>query len=311
MTDSVEVSIIVPVFNEEAAIASFLDRVILAASFAKDFEVIIINDGSTDLSERIIRDYAQRFPEISLINLSKNSGHMAALTAGFEHSRGDWILSIDGDGQDPPELLSEMISLCKVNNAEICFMVRRNRDNDSLRHRLFSPLYYQLLRRATQGSAPLQAADFRLMSRAVVDSLNGLPERNRIYRVLSASLGFKTIEMEYERSSREAGKSKYHFFKLASLGLRSLLATTGAPLRWLSQISLFIAVISLAFSGFVFIRGLLGTNVPGWASVALLISVMMFFQSLSLAIISEFLLTILADIRKRPLYQIAGDHNES
>jgi glycosyltransferase involved in cell wall biosynthesis len=301
-------SVVIPVYNEEESITRTLDRVFDSASaLDSKFEVIVVNDGSTDNTLSILESYKVSHHELRIINLSRNSGHMSALTAGIDHAVGRWVVTLDGDGQDPPELIPEMINLANENQADICFMVRGDRKQDALRHRIFSPVFYKTLSRATGGRAPLQAADFRLMSDRVVNVLRSLPETNRIYRVITPELGFKSVEMEYSRNIREAGQSKYKFVRLAILAFRSLIATTGAPLRWLSNISIVIAGASLCYSGYVFLTGLIGSGPPGWASVSLLLSLILFVQALAMAVICEFLLSILADVRKRPLYQLKDD----
>jgi dolichol-phosphate mannosyltransferase len=301
-------SVVIPVFNEEESIYKTLDRVFdSVSSFDSEFEVIVVNDGSTDNTLDLLHAYKATHEALRIINLSRNSGHMSALTAGIDHAVGRWVVTLDGDGQDPPELIPDMVNLANVNEADICFMVRADRKQDAFRHRMFSPIFYKALSRATNGRAPLQAADFRLMSDRVVKVLRLLPETNRIYRVITPELGFKSVEMEYSRNIREAGQSKYRFIRLAILAFRSLIATTGAPLRWLSNISIVIAGVSLSYSGYVFLSGLLGSGPPGWASVSLLLSMILFVQALAMAVICEFLLSILADVRKRPLYQLKDD----
>jgi glycosyltransferase involved in cell wall biosynthesis len=302
---------VIPVFNEEESIIATLLRVRNSIDILQfNYEVIVVNDGSLDETLALLSTLAFDYPELKILNLARNSGHMAALTAGLEKSIGRWVVSLDGDGQDPPELIPSMIQIAEKNAAEICFMIRKDRNQDSVRHRLFSPMFYKILRRATGGKTPLQAADFRLMSDRVVQTLRMLPETNRIYRVITAELGFKSVELEYNRNSRKAGKSKYQFFKLAVLAIRSLIATSGAPLRWLSNISVIVAAGAFCYSGFVFFAGLLGSGPLGWASLSILISSILFFQSLAIALICEFLLSILSDVRRRPLYQLKDDRFE-
>jgi glycosyltransferase involved in cell wall biosynthesis len=296
-------SVVVPVYNEEESISSTLSRI---ADSMKDveFEILVVNDGSSDKTADIVYDIQKAIPQLKVLELARNSGHMSAITAGIDHAIGRWIVTIDGDGQDPPELIPKMIEYANENCADLCFMVRKDRKMDSFRHRLFSPLFYQMLSRATNGKAPLQAADFRLMSDRVVSVLKQLPETNRVYRVITPDLGFKSVEMEYSRNQREAGVSKYRFIKLTILAIRSLLATSGAPLRWLSSLSITVAGASFFYSFFVLISGIFGGGPPGWASLSLLMSLILFVQSLAMAVICEFLLSIMSDVRRRPLYQI-------
>lgn len=301
-------TVVLPMFNEEGSIESTVNRIVNTIKPLNwTFEILIVNDGSTDRTLQIAEALQREFESINIIDLARNSGHVAALTAGLDLAKGRWVVTIDGDGQDPPELIPQMVAHVVESEADICFMVRRDRRQDSLRHRIFSPFFYRALSRATSGRAPIQAADFRLMSDRVVSVLRKLPETNRIYRVITPALGFKSVEIEYSRIQRANGESKYHFFKLVILATRSLIATSGAPLRWLSNLSVIIAGISLMYSVFVLMSGLLGSGPPGWASLSLLLSLILFVQALAMAVICEFLLSILADVRNRPLYQLKDD----
>ena len=301
-------TIVLPMFNEEGSIESTVNRIVNTIKPLNwTFEILIVNDGSTDRTLQIAETLQRDFESINIIDLARNSGHMAALTAGLDLAKGRWVVTIDGDGQDPPELIPQMVAHAEESEADICFMVRRDRRQDSLRHRIFSPFFYRALSRATSGMAPIQAADFRLMSDRVVSVIRKLPETNRIYRVITPALGFKSVEIEYSRIQRANGESKYQFFKLVTLATRSLIATSGAPLRWLSNLSVIIAGISFMYSVFVLMSGLLGSGPPGWASLSLLLSLILFVQALAMAVICEFLLSILADVRNRPLYQLKDD----
>ena len=294
---------IIPAYNEEDSISDFILKVVDATSSIDLTEIIVVDDGSTDSTALIVSQISRKIPSVNLLRLQKNSGHMAAITAGLKKCSGDWVTTIDADGQDDPNLIPEMIKGCEENNAQICFMGRENRNSDPIRHRIFSPIFYRFLSGSTGGSTPLQAADFRLMSKSVVTTLNKLPETNRVYRVLVPSLGFKSITLKYNRNARLKGNSKYGFFNLAKLGFRSFLATTGAPLRWVSFVSLCFAFVSLVIASVAFVQGFSSGGVPGWASLALIVSTLFLFQSLATLVICEFLLILLADVRQRPLYQ--------
>jgi glycosyltransferase involved in cell wall biosynthesis len=297
-------SVVIPAYNEEESIGEFVMTVIDAIKQISLVEIIVVDDGSSDNTASIVRQIATEYPVVHLVRLHKNSGHMAAITAGLKSCSGDWVATIDADGQDDPYLIPEMIKACTSNNVQICFMGRENRNNDPLRHRIFSPIFYRFLSGSTGGSTPIQAADFRLMSKKVVSVLNLLPETNRVYRVLVPTLGFQSITLSYERRIRHKGDSKYSFFKLAKLGIRSFLATSGAPLRWVSFVSICFALLSLMIATIAFFQGFANGGIPGWASLALMISTLFFFQSIATLVICEFLLILLADVRQRPLYQI-------
>lgn len=296
-------SIIIPAFNEEYSIKQIIEKTCKLKSYFKDLEIIVVNDGSTDKTALVVKGLSKKLKFVKLLNLSINSGHMAALTAGLKYADGDWIGTIDADGQDDPNLFIQMYEKCLKLDADICFTRRLNRRNDSYFHRIFSPVFYKLMSIASRGNVIYQSADFRLISKRVQKTLNDLPEVNRMYRVLIPSLGYKSTVIEYERNMRFAGKSKYNIKSLIKLGSNSFLATTGSPLRWVSIFSIISAFFSLLVTGFSLIQGFLENSPPGWASLAFIVSLMFFLQSISTLVVSEFLLVLLGDVRQRPTYQ--------
>ena len=297
-------SIVVPIFNEQESILSFVAKVLKSTDMFKTREIILVDDGSTDGTPKLLAGLLKKHREISIVTLQNNSGHMAALTAGLSASKGKWVVTIDADGQDDPGLIPKMVEACETNKVDVCYMQRSDRKQDPLRHRIFSPIFYRMLSLSTNGKTPYQSADFRLISRNVVNVLLSLPESRKVFRVLIPTLGFRSVTLKYNRKVRLNGKSKYGFSKLAKLGLNSILATSGAPLRWVSSISIVLGFTSLFYSFFVLLNGLFTNNVPGWASLAFMISTLFLFQAIATMVICEFLLIILADIRQRPLCQI-------
>lgn len=298
-------SIVVPVYNEEEVIDLFIKECLKIRNNFKEFEIIAVDDGSKDNSFLILKNLVKKNSCLRIIKFAKNSGHMAALDAGLKATSFEWIVTIDADGQDNPLLIPKMLKLAIKTKSEVCFTKRISRKHDGIWHRVFSPIFYRVLNKITGGNAVVQSADFRLMSRKVVVELNKLSESYKVFRVLVPTLGFKSVTFEYERSPRLRGKSKYGFSELFSLGSRSLLASSGAPLRWLSKFALMTTLGAIAVSiATIVIRILSNNPPPGWASLSLLISLLLFFQALFGYIVSEFLLIILSDIRKRPSYQI-------
>ena len=301
-------SVVVPVFNEKELIEQTLFDISEVCrqicTGDKKFEILVVNDGSTDGSDSIAKNLSKSITELKVIDLAINSGHMAALTAGYKVAGGEWIATMDADGQDPPKYLVEMMAKVNKENADICYGIRNDRKSDALRHRIFSPIYYKFLNLSTNKQAPSQAADFRLISKRVLEQLNGLNESNRIFRVLIPDLKFASTYIYYSRNPRKAGKSKYGFRKLSLLAIRSFLATAGLPVRILSIFSLIISFLTLLIAAWIFIISFFGKAPTGWASLSLLISGVLFFQSFSTFLISEVLLQVNSDIRKRPLYQL-------
>lgn len=301
-------SVVVPVFNEVESIEQTLIEISHVCrkicTGDKKFEILVVNDGSKDGSGSVAKNLSVSIPEIKVIELAMNSGHMAALSAGYKEANAQWIATMDADGQDPPIYLIDMIIKVNKENADICYAVRNDRKSDALRHRLFSPIFYKFLNLSTNKQAPSQAADFRLISKRVLTQLNNLQESNRVFRVVIPDLKFASTYIHYSRNPRKAGKSKYGIGKLSMLAIRSFLATAGLPVRILSLFSLMIAFLTLLIAVWIFIISLFGKAPTGWASLSLLISGVLFFQSFSTFLISEVLLQVNSDIRNRPLYQL-------
>ena len=300
----VKLSIVIPAYNEESSIAEIIKRCLFLKKSFSSIEIVVVNDGSTDNTSRVVQKLIAKNRSIKLINLAVNSGHMAAITAGYKVASGDWIGTIDADGQDDPNIFISMFEQCRVNRADVCFTKRVNRKFDSTLHKIFSPVFYKILSMASKGSTIYQSADFRLISKRVLVTLNSLPEVNKMYRVLIPSLGYKYVIVNYERNFRSAGESKYGFVSLFKLGSKSLLATTGAPLRWVSLVSLVSAFFSLTLTCIALVSGFLSQSPPGWASLAFIVSLMFFLHSVSSMVITEFLLILLSDVRQRPTHQI-------
>ena len=307
-------SVVIPVHNEEEGILDFCDEIFSVLDATKsldsDWEVIVVDDGSSDKTNDLLTKLKTKDSRMKVLNLARNSGHMAALSAGLVFSQGEWVVTMDGDGQDPPEVIPRMIKAAQESESEICFAQRMDRLQDPIRHRFFSPTFYALLRRATRNRAVLQAADFRLMSRRVVQTVNLLPEPEKVYRVLVPTLGFKSCHVSYSRRKRKYGDSKYSFVKLVWLARDSLIATSGAPLRWASSALLLTAFASLIYGVYEVLVGLNGSGPQGWASLSLVVSAFATAQALTLAIVCEYLLAITSIARQRPTYQIKDNYGD-
>jgi glycosyltransferase involved in cell wall biosynthesis len=203
-------SIVVPCFNEEACLSALHERVGTAArnSVGDDYEIVLVNDGSRDGSWPVMRTLAASDPHVVAVNLSRNHGHQLALTAGLDLSRGDMILIIDADLQDPPELLPDMIAAMRAEDADVVYGVRRSRSGETAFKRATAHGFYRLLSRATEVDIPVDAGDFRLMSRRALDALLAMPEQARFIRGMVAWIGFKQVPFAYDRQERFAGSTK-------------------------------------------------------------------------------------------------------
>jgi len=308
-----KLSVVIPLHNEASSLFALCSELVeildCIPEVERSWEVILVDDASTDGSIDVLEDFTLRDSRLKIVRLATNSGHMAAISAGLLSAKGRWVVTMDGDGQDPPSVIPALLEAVHQTQSEICFARRLDRKNDPLRHRLFSPLFYKLLRRANVDKTPLQAADFRLMSDRVVATLNALPEKEKIFRVLVANLGYKSTEINYQRRKRSSGESKYRFVNLLVLARNSLVSTSGAPLRWLSSMLMMVAFVAFFYSAYAFFNGLRSNSPEGWASLAFILSIFVFIQSLTLGIICEYLLSVVSTVRQRPIFQIKDTRN--
>lgn len=300
-------SVVVPVKNEEDGILPFVDRVsaILEDVAGKqDWEILFIDDGSTDDTVAAIVAAHIRDPRIRAISLSRNFGKEAAITAGLEYARGQAVVPMDVDMQDPPEVLAEMVAKWR-DGYEMVFGVRRTRTSDSLSKRLSAGLYYRAHNRISNDKIPENAGDFRLLDRKVVNALRALPERNRFMKGLFAWAGFRQAAVEYDRVERNVGESKFNYWKLWTLALDGITAGSTAPLRVWSYVGAVIAFFAMCYAIFIAARTLiLGVDMPGYASLMVSVLFLGGVQLISLGILGEYVGRILTETKQRPLYVV-------
>ena len=297
-------SVVVPVKNEEDGILPFVDRVsaILEDVTGKqDWEILFIDDGSTDETVAAIVAAHLRDPRVRAISLSRNFGKEAAITAGLEYARGQAVVPMDVDMQDPPEVLAEMVAKWRE-GYEMVFGVRRDRTSDSLSKRLTAGLYYRAHNRISNDKIPENAGDFRLLDRKVVNALRALPERNRFMKGLFAWAGFRQTAVEYDRVERNVGESKFNYWKLWTLALDGITAGSTAPLRVWSYVGAVIAFFAMCYAVFIAARTLiLGVDMPGYASLMVSVLFLGGVQLISLGILGEYVGRILTETKQRPL----------
>ncbi len=304
-------SIVTTMFNEEACIGEFLQRTlgVLRANFSH-YEVIVIDDGSHDRSLEIVKAHlSQGFP-IHVYVLSRNYGHEAAMTAGLQHARGDFVVLMDSDLQDPPELIPDLVH--KIQQGfDVVYAERLSRAGETWLKRASSKAFYRLCSRLTGFNIPDNAGDFRVFRREVVESLNTLKEHNRYLKMLYAYVGYRVASVPYHRQARHGGKSKYNYLKLINAALDAIISFSNKPLRAMSIASLGISFLTLLYAGFVVVQKLFIENQPpsGWSSIMFFISGLFSVLFLFLAIISEYLGRILVETKQRPLYYIREAHH--
>jgi glycosyltransferase involved in cell wall biosynthesis len=303
--ENLELSLVVPMYNEEEMCGIFFDHVVpLMSSITPHFEIICVNDGSTDRTLERLLAYRLREPRIKVVELSRNFGKEVALTAGLESASGMACVPIDADMQDPPELIVELVAKWRE-GYEMVVAVRQDRQADSFMKRTTAGAFYRLMKRVGDMPIPPNAGDFRLMDRRVVDALLSLPERNRFLKGLFTWVGFKTAFVPYVRQPRAAGTTKWRYWGLWNFALEGLLSFTTLPLRIWTYIGAVLAIAAFAYLAIIVVRTLIvGVEVPGYSS---LISIVLFANGMmmvGLGVMGEYVGRIFIEVKQRPLYLV-------
>lgn len=310
-TPARRITLIVPVFNEEDGIAAFLQKVTPVADAmgpAVTFDILFVNDGSRDATERRILAEAATRTDVSLINLSRNFGKEAALVAGLNHATGDAVIPLDVDLQDPPEVMKDMISRWQA-GAKIVNARRARRNGDSWLKARSAAAFYRIFNALSEQPIPRDVGDFRLMDREVVQVINQMGERSRCNKSLFSWVGFETEEVTYDRPAREIGETRWSYWKLWRLALDAIFSSSTLPLRIWTYFGMLMAVVSLVYSLVIFARTLIfGVDVPGYASTVILILIFGGLNMFALGIIGEYVGRIYTEVRQRPLYIVRSHY---
>jgi polyisoprenyl-phosphate glycosyltransferase len=309
-------SIVVPCFNEEACLGELHQRLSASARIAvgENYELVLVNDGSRDGSWTTMQRLATDDPHVVAINLSRNHGHQLALTAGLDLCTGDAILIIDADLQDPPELLPSMYAAMRDAQADVVYGVRRSRAGETAFKRATAHGFYRLLSRATEVDIPLDAGDFRLMSRRALDALLAMPEQARFIRGMVAWIGFRQVPFAYDRAQRFAGATKYPLKKMMRFALDALTGFSSAPLKLASHAGLALSVGSVLLILYIGYAWIAGRSIQGWTSLMLVVVVLGAVQMFVLALMGEYIGRLYNEAKRRPLYivqEIAGNPGPS
>lgn len=302
-------SAVAPCYNEEHSIAEFHRRVsaACAAQSGDAYEIVLVNDGSTDATLPALKALAESDPHVVVIDLARNYGHQIALSAGLELCRGDRILILDADLQDPPELLPAMM-VEMDRGADVVYGQRNTRHGESWFKRTSARAFYRLLQRLVDVALPLDTGDFRLMSRRALDHLNAMPERYRFVRGMVSWIGLRQTAVLYDRDKRFAGETHYPLRKMIGLALDAVTSFSVVPLRLASHLGFFMGFMGIV--GLIYTIGswVTGHAVPGWTSLAVLTLIIGSGQFLVLGIFGEYLGRMYMEAKRRPLYIVNAVH---
>ncbi|ANM05042.1 glycosyltransferase family 2 protein [Rhizobium phaseoli] len=305
MTQAPFLSIVAPCHNEEEGLREFCRRASAAAKSVagEAFELILVDDGSSDGTWEIISELAAKVPQVLGVRLLRNHGHQLASTAGLSASRGERILLIDADLQDPPELLLMMMPIME-RGADVVYGQRTRREGETWFKLATASLFYRTLSRLASVTIPRDTGDFRLMRRRVVDILLAMPERDPFIRGMVSWIGGRQVALPYERDARFAGTTKYPLRKMINFALDAITSFSTTPLRiatWLGMVS---AGVAMALLVYTFVRWLQGETVTGWSSIMAAVSAFSAIQLICIGIIGEYLGRLVQESKKRPMFMI-------
>lgn len=307
-TSPVTLSVVTPMYNEREAVDHFVGRLRpVLDGLGVTYEVVAVDDGSRDATVARLMQLREDWAQLRVISLRRNVGHQTALRAGLHSARGEYVVSIDADLQDPPEVIGEMLRAAREQDVHVVYGVRSDRSTDTVFKRKTAGVYYRVMRRMVGPWVSDQAGDFRLMSRTVVDVLNNLPEQRPVYRLVVPSLGFSSAEVAYVRAERVAGETKYPLSKMIKLTLDSVTSFSAAPLKiatWLGVLA-FLICVGLIVAGLIAWGA--GTVVPGWTSLYIAVLLLGGVQLICLGLLGEYIGRIYAATQNRPPFLIAVD----
>lgn len=304
--DNLWLSLVIPVFNEEETVCLFTERVthVFKNESLVVIELVFVNDGSTDSTLNILLELQEQDSRITVIDLSRNFGKEAALTAGLHEARGDVVVPIDADLQDPPEIILHMIEKWRQ-GYEVVLGRRVNRDTDSWAKRFSATWFYRVHNKLAKPKIPENVGDFRLMDRSVVHALKELPESQRFMKGLFAWVGFRTAFIDYARPERIAGDTKFNGWRLWNFALEGLTSFSTDPLRIWTYLGALVSLASFAFAIIVVVTAITkGIDVPGYASLMVAITFIGGLQLIGIGVLGEYLGRNYIESKRRPVYII-------
>jgi polyisoprenyl-phosphate glycosyltransferase len=304
----VDLSVVIPMYDEEEVLPLLVERLRPAAdAWGVTYEVLCVDDGSTDATPVLLQRLRREWPQVRVVRLRANAGHQAAISAGLARARGQWVVTLDADLQDPPEVIGEMLAVARGQGVDVVYGVRSDRSSDTAFKRFTARAFYRSIRAMSDVDARVDAGDFRLMSRATVDAVNALPEHNRVVRLVVPALGFPSASVAYPRAPRAAGDSKYPLGKMIRLSVDGVTGFSIAPLRFATWLGLLGGLAAIGVLLFALVEMLLGNTLPGWTSTVVIVAAVGAVQLLALGILGEYVGRTYVALQARPTYFVAHD----
>jgi polyisoprenyl-phosphate glycosyltransferase len=306
---NITISLVCPLYNEFDMVNLFLQEVnTILAELNESYEIICVNDGSTDNSLLALLQAKKIYPELRIINLSRNFGKEAALTAGLDKAVGEVIIPIDADLQDPPELIKDFIQKWKE-GFDVVLAKRVDRDSDSFAKKTTAQLFYKINNKISDTKLPYNVGDYRLITKKVLKAIQQLPENQRFMKGVFAWVGFNSTTIEYKRDYRKAGKTKFHSWRLWNLALEGITSFSTAPLKICLYIGLVIAFLSFSYGSFIVLRTIImGIDLPGYASLLTTILFLGGVQLIGIGVLGEYIGRMYMEAKQRPIYIIENEY---
>jgi polyisoprenyl-phosphate glycosyltransferase len=300
-------SVVAPVYNEEQLVARFHERV-CAAVEQLPFELVLVDDGSSDRTPELLAEIAARDPRVRVVELSRNFGHQTALTAGLDHARGDVVVMMDSDLQDPPELIPQMLDHWTA-GADVVYAVRERREGETRFKLATARLFYKLF--GALADVPLEpdSGDFRLLDRAPLDALLSMRERNRFLRGMTGWVGYTQTRVPYKRDPRHAGETKYTLRRMVTFSLDAISSFSHRPLQLATLLGFLFAGIAFIGIPVVVALRLAGSYIPGFGSITIAVLLLGGIQLIAIGLIGEYLGRIYDEVKRRPLYLVRTRRN--
>lgn len=308
MTSTPTLSVVIPVYNEEMNIGKLYQRLQNSLKPLNiDWEVVYINDGSKDRSLLVLQGLAETEHHVKYIDFSRNFGHQLAITAGIEHARGEWIVIMDGDGQDPPELLPDLLSKAQE-GFEVVYARRRKRDGENFLKKFTARLFYRLLARITNIEIPVDTGDFRIIHRKIQRILSKMPEQHKYIRGQISWIGFNQTFLEYDREERMGGATKFTYRKMMRFALDGISSFSTWPLKVATITGFLVSAVAFVLIVYSLYQKFFGTTEPGWTSLHISVLFLGGIQLIGIGMLGEYLGRVSDNVKNRPHY-IVRDSN--